>query len=104
MKNIDELARELAKLYDIEVIETPNSHCFVKDNGDIIPFGDPSFWDAFGISFSDRLPYNFEKNIPFIEEVTAFIAKREEEVSFNANKQFSDDVISSENYQYAMAA
>lgn len=104
MKNIDELARELAKIYDIEVIETPNSHCFVKDNGDIIPFGDPSFWDAFGISFSDRLPYAYENSTLISEETVGFVVKPFHPNSFKSNSNSLNAINKSDSPQYAKAA
>jgi hypothetical protein len=104
MKNNNDLARKFAKLYGIEIIEAPNSHQYIKENNDVIPFNDPSFWDAFGISFSDKLAYNDENNTILFEETSGFIAKHVERVCFKTNERFSNDSINYENYQYAMAA
>jgi hypothetical protein len=104
MKNSNDLARKFAKLYSIEIIEAPNSHQYIKENNDVILFDDPVFWDAFGIAFSDKLFSNDENSTTLLEETTGFIAKHVDRVCFKTNEQFSNDIINSGNYQYAMAA
>jgi hypothetical protein len=98
MKNKEAIARKLAKLYGIEIIEKPNSHEFVKTEQIVFTFEHPNFWDAFGL---DRFAFS--------EHSTQSVARNK--ICFTAGSQkvgvmpvFETKATTSGNYNYAMAA
>ncbi|MFA9211071.1 MAG: hypothetical protein ACEQR5_04555 [Moraxellaceae bacterium] len=98
MKNREAIARKLAKLYGIEIIEKSNAHEFVKMQQVIFTFEQPAFWGAFGlnpVAFSERLTQ------PFAQTKTCFTA-----AAPIAGKEpvFETATATAGNYNYAMAA
>lgn len=98
MKNREAIARKLAKLYGIEIIEKPNAHEFVKKQQVVFTFDQPAFWDAFGL---ERVAFSELSAQPFAQNKTCFTTA----VPIRGTQPAFETVATTAgNYNYAMAA
>jgi hypothetical protein len=98
MRDINELAIELAKIYGIEIIDEPNKHVIVNEKGEEVLLQDNYYDAVFGI-----FPPNEE--IVEIGHKKGTFRVKEVETSFSKSLQSDVDLKQNcDNSKYAMAA
>jgi hypothetical protein len=98
MKDREAIARRLAKLYGIEIIEKPNAHEFVKQPDVVFTFDQPAFWNAFRF---ESVAFSEHSQQPFAQNKTCFTTTVQ---TRKTQPVFENVAPVAGNYIYAMAA
>lgn len=102
MENLNDLVKELAKIYNIEVVDTPNQHTVETKKGEILLLDNDTLLDAFGITIPQSI-----KKVAFTFKGQPSHNGTFVETGENVNNDSIDTLKnkkSVENYKYAIAA